>query len=174
MSDVATAIMDAAEQRMRVGGFNGFSFREVAADVGIKSSSVHYHFPTKERLAAAVVQRYTTAALAQVAGSAEEYPDPVTRWTRTFRSTLTDRSMCPCIVLGAAALDLPPEVSVEVRHFYKSCLDAMMRDGLSEDAASEILATITGAMVVANALHDVNAYDRATGDHGRERAALAA
>jgi TetR/AcrR family transcriptional repressor of nem operon len=54
MSDVKTAIMDAAERRMQLGGFGGFSFREIAADVGIKSSSVHYHFPTKEDLAAAV------------------------------------------------------------------------------------------------------------------------
>src|SRR5437899_1576737 len=59
MSDVATAIMDAAERRIRLGGFNGFSFREIAADVGVKSSSVHYHFPTKEKLAAAVIHRYT-------------------------------------------------------------------------------------------------------------------
>ena len=59
MSDAAVAIMDAAERRIRLGGFNGFSFREIAADVGIKSSSVHYHFPTKENLAAAVIHRYT-------------------------------------------------------------------------------------------------------------------
>jgi TetR/AcrR family transcriptional repressor of nem operon len=42
VSDVKTAIMDAAERRMQRGGFGGFSFREIAADVGIKSSSVHY------------------------------------------------------------------------------------------------------------------------------------
>ncbi len=47
MSSIAESIMDAAELRMRGGGFNGFSFREIADDVGIKSSSVHYHFPTK-------------------------------------------------------------------------------------------------------------------------------
>src|SRR6201996_9573655 len=58
MSDVKTAIMDAAERRIQLGGFGGFSFREIAADVGIKSSSVHYHFPTKEDLAAAVIRRW--------------------------------------------------------------------------------------------------------------------
>jgi len=30
MSDVNTAILDAAEARMRLGGFNGFSFRDCA------------------------------------------------------------------------------------------------------------------------------------------------
>src|ERR1700727_3456870 len=53
MSDIAAAIMDAAERRMRLSGFYGFSFREIASDVGVKSSSVHYPLPTKEKLAAA-------------------------------------------------------------------------------------------------------------------------
>ena len=43
---------------MQAGGFGGFSFLEIAADVGIKSSSVHSHFPTKEDLAAAIVRRW--------------------------------------------------------------------------------------------------------------------
>ncbi len=34
MSDVSIAIMDAAERRMRSGGFNGFSFREIADEGG--------------------------------------------------------------------------------------------------------------------------------------------
>ena len=58
MSDMKTAILDAAERRIQAGGFGGFSFREIAEDVGIKSSSVHYHFPTKEDLAAEVVRRW--------------------------------------------------------------------------------------------------------------------
>ena len=33
--EVSVAIMDAAERRIRLGGFNGFSFREIAADVGM-------------------------------------------------------------------------------------------------------------------------------------------
>lgn len=36
--------MDAAEKRIRKAGFNGFGFRKIAADVGIKNSTVHYHF----------------------------------------------------------------------------------------------------------------------------------
>jgi hypothetical protein len=39
---IAESIMDAAELRMRGAGFNGFSSREIADDVGIQSSSVHY------------------------------------------------------------------------------------------------------------------------------------
>jgi len=163
MGDVATAIMDAAERRMRIGGFNGFSFREIAADVGVKSSSVHYHFPTKEKLAAAVIHRYTDEVADIIDQKLATDPDPVKVWTRAFRGTLhSDERMCPCAVLGAGALDLPPELAAEVKRFFKMCLDKHVAGGLSANSAAELLATITGAMVVANALNDIGIYDRAT------------
>src|ERR1700732_273229 len=86
-SDVKTAIMDAAERRMQLGGFGGFSFREIAADVGIKSSSVHYHFPTKEDLAAAVLWRWAAETSKFVDEELGKDPDPVRAWTNAFRGT---------------------------------------------------------------------------------------
>jgi TetR/AcrR family transcriptional repressor of nem operon len=59
---------------------------------------------------------------------------------------------------------LPPEVSREVKGFFKMCLDILTAEGLSESSAAEFLSTITGALVVANALGDTGAYDRATSD----------
>jgi TetR/AcrR family transcriptional repressor of nem operon len=169
MSDVANAIMDAAEKRMRIGGFNGFSFRDIAAEVGVKSSSVHYHFPTKEKLAAAVIHRYTDEVAEIIDRELAREPDPVKVWTRAFRGTLhSDERMCPCAVLGAGSLDLPPEVAGEVKRFFKMCLDKLVAGGLSANSAAELLATITGAMVVANALNDLAAYDRATRELSRQ------
>ena len=94
MSDVAAAIMDAAERRMRKGGFNGFSFREIAADVGVKSSSVHYHFPTKENLAAAVIQRYTAETADLIERELQKEPNPVKVWVKAFRGPCTQRIAC--------------------------------------------------------------------------------
>ncbi len=54
----AIEILDAAERFARQAGYNGFSFRDVAAEVGIKSASVHYHFPTTGDLGAALAGRY--------------------------------------------------------------------------------------------------------------------
>jgi TetR/AcrR family transcriptional regulator, transcriptional repressor for nem operon len=172
MSDVKTAIMDAAERRMQLGGFGGFSFREIAADVGIKSSSVHYHFPTKEDLAAAVIRRWAEETSKFIDEELEKDPDPVRVWTNAFRGTaLSEGRMCPCTVLGAASQDLPPEVAREVKGFFKMCLDKLVAEGLSPSNAAEVLSTITGALVVANALGDTAAYDRATSDLLRQREA---
>src|SRR5260370_42077550 len=95
MIEVGHEIMDGAERRMRIGGFNGFSFREIAADVGVKSSSVHYHFPTKGKLAAAVVHRYTDEVAELIDRELAKDPDPIKEWTRAFRGTLhSHKRMC--------------------------------------------------------------------------------
>jgi TetR/AcrR family transcriptional regulator, transcriptional repressor for nem operon len=163
MSDIATAIMDAAESRMRTGGFNGFTFRDLAAEVGVKSSSVHYHFPTKEKLAAAVIRRYTEQVGAYLDQELATGLDPVKAWTTAFRGTLhSEEHMCPCLVLGATSRDLPREVAAEVRHFFQVCLDKLMKAGLSHERAAKLLSTIAGAMLVANVLDDLGTYDEAT------------
>ena len=171
MSDVKAAIMDAAERRMQQGGFGGFSFREIAADVGIKSSSVHYHFPTKDDLAAAVIRRWAEYTSELIDKELEKNPDPVRVWTKAFRGTaFSEAHMCPCTVLGAASRDLPDQVAKEVRGFFKMCQDKMVAEGLPPGKAAELLSTITGALVLANALGDTAEYDRATRGLLRQRA----
>ena len=170
MGDVKTEIMDAAERRMQQGGFGGFSFREIGADVGIKSSSVHYHFPTKEDLAAAVVRRWAEYTSELVDKELEKDPNPIRVWTKAFRGTAFSKArMCPCTVLGAASQDLPEPVAKEVKGFFKMCQDKLVAEGLSPSKAAEVLSTITGALVVANALGDTTAYDRATSNLLRQR-----
>ena len=103
MSDMKAAIMDAAERRMQTGGFGGFSFREIAVDVGIKSSSVHHHFPTKEELAAAVIRRWAEHTSESIDQEFEKDPDPyvsgqrrsVEQLSRTFICVLARCSALP-------------------------------------------------------------------------------
>jgi TetR/AcrR family transcriptional regulator, transcriptional repressor for nem operon len=171
MSDVKTAIMDAAERRVQQGGFGGFSFREIAADVGIKSSSVHYHFPTKEDLAAAVVRRWAEYTSELIDKELEKDPDPIRVWTKAFRGTaFSEAHMCPCTVLAAASQSLPEQVAKEVKGFFKMCQDKLVAEGLSPSNAAEVLSTITGALVLANAFGDTAEYDRATRELLRHRA----
>src|SRR5258705_1732689 len=52
------AILDLAESFLQDKGFNGFSYAHIAAELGVKNAAIHYHFPSKEALACAVVERY--------------------------------------------------------------------------------------------------------------------
>ena len=59
-TDTKTALLDSAERAARTRGFDGFSFADLAEDVGIRKASIHHHFPTKAALSVALMQRYYT------------------------------------------------------------------------------------------------------------------
>ena len=52
-TDTKQTILEAARRVVQSRGYNALSFRELAKEVGIKSASIHYHFPTKGDLGAA-------------------------------------------------------------------------------------------------------------------------
>jgi TetR/AcrR family transcriptional repressor of nem operon len=164
----AERLLDAAEARIRQAGYGGFSFRDLGADVGVSSASVHHHFPTKTALAAAVARRYTQRFLAALADA----PTPVLpAWRAGFRSALLrDGRMCLCGVLGAEAGGLPPEIVAEVRAFFAGAIAAIAAGLRAEGAAPAdaetravaAMATLEGAMLVARAMDDPTLFDRAT------------
>jgi TetR/AcrR family transcriptional regulator, transcriptional repressor for nem operon len=51
-------ILNLAESMLQDKGFNGFSYAHIASELGVKNAAIHYHFPTKEDLSVAVIQRY--------------------------------------------------------------------------------------------------------------------
>src|SRR5512147_1616502 len=57
-SNTQRAIMDLAESFLQEKGFNGFSYAHIAKELDVKNAAIHYHFPSKEALVAAVIQRY--------------------------------------------------------------------------------------------------------------------
>ncbi len=155
--------MDAAEERIRQAGYSGFSFREVAADIGVKSSSVHYHFPTKEKLAAAVARRYTDRFVEAVDRQLDAGDDIVKAWRKVFRDALyRDGRMCLCGALGATSHDLATEVRDEVKRFFLLGIERLMQGGLTKDAAVQVLATLEGAMLAANVLEDRTMFEAGT------------
>ena len=57
-TDTATRILDVAERLAQTRGFNGFSYADIAAEVGITKAALHYHFATKAGLGQALIGRY--------------------------------------------------------------------------------------------------------------------
>jgi 3-oxoacyl-[acyl-carrier-protein] synthase II/TetR/AcrR family transcriptional repressor of nem operon len=51
-------IIQLADNLIREKGYNAFSFYDIAKSVGIKTSSIHYHFPSKSDLGVAVIELY--------------------------------------------------------------------------------------------------------------------
>jgi TetR/AcrR family transcriptional repressor of nem operon len=55
--DTRSKIIDLGERLLLVQGFNGFSYADIAASLGIKNAAIHYHFPAKCDLGLAIIQR---------------------------------------------------------------------------------------------------------------------
>ncbi|MFB0951860.1 MAG: TetR/AcrR family transcriptional regulator, partial [Rhodospirillales bacterium] len=77
---------------MRRGGYNSVSFRDLASDTDIKSSSVHYHYPKKEDLGVALM----------VASSKAQTPkEKLHAFRKVYRGALyEDKAVCLCWLLG--------------------------------------------------------------------------
>src|SRR3981081_73739 len=125
MNETAERLMDLAEARIREAGYRGFSFRDLAAEIGIKSASVHHHFPTKAGMAAAVARRYGDRLFEMVARRHDESGDDVIAIYRSaFRGAIErDGRMCLGGMLGAQAGGLPPEIVQEIEMFFRRCID---------------------------------------------------
>ena len=162
-SSKADQILDAAERQARSQGFNGFSFRDLADAVAIKSASVHYHFPTKADLGAAVVRRYRERFLVSLGDPAA--PAPLERFVAVYRRALVeDGQMCLCGLFGAEIEALPAEVADEVRLFFEDCLQ-WLEQALAPAAHGQallVLSALEGALIVARSLDRVEAFDQAT------------
>jgi len=169
MSETVDSLQDAAEIAMRSRGYHGVSFRELADDVGIKSASVHYHFPQKEDLAVALVARYAETFFADLdkrAGSASS-----SQLLRTFcdvyRSAL-ERSerACLCGMFGAESCGLPKPVANAVGAFFEAnmvWIGRTLPKGLAprtrRTRSAQILAALQGGMMIATTLKDLSLFD---------------
>lgn len=51
-------IITVADTLLRKNGYNDFSYKDISTIIGIKTSSIHYHFPTKIDLGIAIIQTH--------------------------------------------------------------------------------------------------------------------
>src|SRR5438132_13659405 len=56
--DTREEILSCAEELWQRRGYNGFSYHHIAVQLGIRNAAIHYHFPSKESLGVALIQRY--------------------------------------------------------------------------------------------------------------------
>ena len=161
-----------AQELIQTRGYNAFSFNHIAERVGIRKPSILHHFPNKEALGKAVVQRYRetfAAALDAIASAADKtamdafefYCVPYTDFGAT------DDKICLCGALAGEFMALPEEVKKEVRRFFDDhmqWLTAILQRGKADGEfafpdqptilAKLILDSLQGALIVKRATDD--------------------
>ena len=124
------ALVRNATETIRRGGSASLNFRDLGHSVGVKSSSVHYYFPTKSDLLTEIAGEYKTGFIAAL--------DEGVRQSTSFRQDLIvlvdlfigaqgANLSCLCGMLATEAELLDPGVRSAVNEFFVSLQDWIVR-----------------------------------------------
>ena len=94
----------AALESVQRGGLKGLSFRVLAEEVGIKSSSVHYYFPEKSDLARALIERYSEEffrELSDIQSKRWGLARKLKAFIAIFEKVATSGKLCLCGMMAA-------------------------------------------------------------------------
>ena len=162
-------ILASARNFIVAGGYNGFSYADIASEVGIRKASIHHHFPSKVDLVRTLVARHRERTEAGMAELESKFPDPLAllqTYAGYWAKCIEDASVpfCVCALLASELPALPPEIAVEVRAYFRflsSWLTKVMQRGAEQGVlkftgsaeleAETFMATVHGAMLSARA-----------------------
>lgn len=101
-------------------GFNGFSYRDLAELVGVKTSSIHYYFPTKDDLVLEAVKTYSAAMSERLRSIDTSLPvtEQAAIYLAPFRASCGSDQICLCGMLSAETLCLPESVHELLQTFF--------------------------------------------------------
>lgn len=136
MRDTKDRVLDAAQDLVQRIGANAMSYQHLSDAVGIKKASIHHHFPTKDDLLAALIERYHTSFLGivrRIAAAPGSGARQLKCYAALFEATLAESDgsaadaprACPCGMLGAEIATLAPAAAARLRAFYRDNADLL-------------------------------------------------
>jgi TetR/AcrR family transcriptional repressor of nem operon len=167
--DTSARIVDLVEGLIMERGFNAISYRDVSDAIGIRKASVHYHFPSKADLGAAVIRRYVAKLDAVTVPAASlgksDIAPAFEAFLAMFAEVARQKRVCLGGVLGAEYETLPEPMKTEVRVFYAKAEDWLAEvlqsglergvfafDACAQEIAAAMIAMLEGALIIARAM----------------------
>lgn len=174
----STRILDAAERLAQRRGFNGFSYADIASELGITTASLHYHFPTKAALGQALIQRYSgrfAEELAAIDGRFSTIGERLDAYANLYATVLAEGRFCLCGMLAAEYDTLPEAMRAAVIAFFDQNEAWLTQEleigrergelsfsGAAADEARLIVCGLEGAMLVARPYGDIARFRAAS------------
>jgi TetR/AcrR family transcriptional regulator, transcriptional repressor for nem operon len=166
----ARAILDSAEALAQTRGYNGFSYADVAAQLGVTKASLHYHFRSKAELGRALIERYHVAFSESLDSISRETDEPcrkLERYVALYDAVLQNNRMCLCGMLAAEYATLPAPMQTQLHLFFDAnerWLTAVLEEGRrvgrfgfkegTNERARLLLGALEGAMLIARSYGD--------------------
>lgn len=173
----ASAILDVAERLAQTRGYNGFSYADIAAELGVTKASLHYHFPSKAELGRTLIERYHGlfgAALDAIDRQTKSPQEKLKRYVGLYDSVLSNERMCLCGMLAAEYATLPGPMQEGLTAFFDAnerWLTTVLEDGLragtfafreaAKERARVLLGALEGAMLVARSYGNARRFQAA-------------
>ena len=105
-SSTADDILACARSLIVAGGYNGFSYADIAQVVGIRKPSIHHHFPSKVDLVRTLVSRYREASevgLAQLESHVSDPLEQLRAYLGFWEKCITDATLSFCVCVWGAS-----------------------------------------------------------------------
>lgn len=166
---VREQLLEHAITLMMMRGYNGFSYRDLSELVGVKTSSIHYYFPSKDDLVLEAVNAYSSEVLQAIHSLDPGLPADIklAKYGKMFGRVLGEgNQICLCGMLAADIASLPENVRLAVQAFFKaneSWLAKALAQGLREgtvvvagkpeQAARALFAAFQGSVVTSRLFH---------------------
>ena len=177
--DTKTSLLNSAEKAARKFGFDGFSYADLAQDVGIRKASIHHHFPSKANLSVALMQRYHVnfhEICAEIEASSGTGGAQLAELIAQYRKGSDDgKRICLCASFSASRDSLPPEVVEKISDFrgmvigwMTSAFERGRKDGTISGVmhpaleATSMMSLLEGAQLAARAAENPALFENAT------------
>ncbi len=144
LGKTAAAIADTFLGLVMERGYNAVSYADLARLLGIRTASIHYHFPSKTDLGLAVLRRYGQGFLESIPA-----PDPARpqSYGAAFDAMMapirevsaTKGASCLMGVMSAEYQSLSPQLQAEVSGFFarqQAFLETLLEEGRAAGAFS--------------------------------------
>lgn len=178
--DTRERILTTAQALAQQRGFNAFSYADIATAVGVRKASIHHHFPSKDDLELALVQRYRqqfAVQLERIDRDEPTAPGRLSAYGGLYRATLEGGAICLCGMMASDIRALPDALRQPLLEFFgehadwlAAVLDSGRRNGElaflgpALRRAQGVLAALQGALIMAHAAQDVRTFDELLDD----------
>ena len=171
-------ILTSAQRLVQQRGFNGFSYADIAAEVGIRKASLHHHFATKTDLALALIEVYSAklaTELTRISALPIQADDKLAAYIAIYRGSLNAERMCMGGMLASEALTLDASLLPSLKRFFAINTDWLTEvlaegktqqtfflNGTAVNHARLLVSALQGALMMARATGDRDAFEQST------------
>lgn len=166
--DTREQIIQLADHLIRDKGYNAFSFYDISKSVGIKTASIHYHFPAKSDLGVSVIEQHIkNLSILKEKYNSKSPVEKLNKFFSIYSSIKNENKVC---LVGSLATDfntLDKKVKDKLKIFSEIMLDwvsEFLREGRNSKVFQFEGLPRTKAIMIIGSMLAIVQLSRLTGD----------